>query len=92
MWTSYFPNSGALIFIRQTPAEPFLDRFVAALVGTGYKPGTIQRYLRSAAHLSDWQGGRARLLADLETADIDEFKEHLRACKCERFNHSTVAQ
>ena len=86
MWTSYFPNSGTLIFIRQTPAEPFLDRFVAALVGTGYKPGTIQRYLRSAAHLSYWQGGRARLLADLETADIVEFKEHLRACKCERFN------
>ena len=86
MWTSYFPNSGTLIFIRQTPAEPFLDGFVAALVDTGYRPGTIQRYLRSAAHLSYWQRGRARLLADLETAEIDEFKEHLRACECERFN------
>jgi hypothetical protein len=86
MWTSYFPNPGTFILIQQTPAEPYLDGFVAALVGTGYRPGTIQRYLRSAAHLSYWQRGRARSLADLETPDVDEFKEHLRACECERFN------
>lgn len=85
MWTSYFPNPGTLSFIQQTPAEPYLDGFVAALVGAGYSPGTIQRYLRSAAHLSYWQRGRARSLADFETADIDDFKEHLCACECERF-------
>jgi hypothetical protein len=50
MWTSYFPNSGTLI------AEPFLDGFVAALVGTGYKPGTIQRYISTF-------GGARELLA-----------------------------
>ena len=86
MWTSYFPNPGTLIFIQQTPAEPHLDGFVAALVDTGYTPGTIQRYVRSAAHLSYWQRGRTRSLADLETADIEKFKEHLRACECERFS------
>ena len=60
MWTSYFPNLCTLIFIQQTPAEPYLDGFVTALVGMGYRPGTIQRYLRSAAHLSYWQRVRAR--------------------------------
>jgi integrase/recombinase XerD len=84
MWTSYFPNVDTLNFIQQTPAEPYLDGFVVALTGTGYRPGTIQRYLRSAAHLSYWQRGRARSLADLEKADIDEFKEHLHACECKR--------
>ena len=85
MWTSYFPNLCTLIFIQQTPAEPYLDGFITALVGMGYRPGTIQRYLRSAAHLSYWQRVRARSLVDLQAADIDEFKEHLRACECERF-------
>jgi integrase/recombinase XerD len=85
MWASYFPNPGTANFIHQTPAEPYLDGFVAALIGAGYRPGTIQRYLRSAAHLSYWQRGRARSLADLEKANIDEFKEHLHACECERF-------
>jgi len=85
MWTSYFPNVDTSNFIQQTPAEPYLDSFVVALIGTGYRPGTIQRYLRSAAHLSYWQRGRARSLADLEKADIDEFKEHLHACECKRF-------
>ena len=59
MWTSYFPNPDTLRLIQQTPAAPYLDSFVAALVGTGYKPTTIQRYLRSAAHLGYWQQGRA---------------------------------
>jgi site-specific recombinase XerD len=85
MWTSYFPNVDTLNFIQQTPAEPYLDGFVVALAGTGYRPGTIQRYLRSAAHLSYWQRGRARSLADLEKADIDKFKEHLHSCECKRF-------
>ena len=67
MWTSYFPNVDTLNFIQQTPAEPYLEGFVGALIGTGYRPGTIQRYLRSVAHLSYWQRGRARSLADLET-------------------------
>jgi len=85
MWTSYFPNVDTLSFIRQTPAEPYLDGFVAALIGTGYRPGTIQRYVRSAAHLSYWQWRRALSLAVLENADIDEFKDHLHDCECNRF-------
>ncbi|UIF88259.1 tyrosine-type recombinase/integrase [Cupriavidus sp. UYPR2.512] len=85
MWTSYFPNSGMADFIHQTPAEPYLDGFVAALISAGYRPGTIRRYLRSAAYFSYWLRGRGRLLADLEKANVDEFKEHLRACECERF-------
>jgi site-specific recombinase XerD len=85
MWTSYFPNPCTSIFIQQTPAEPYMDGFVAALVGTGYRPGTIQRYLRSAAHLSYWQRARERSLVDLQTTDIDEFKEHLHVCECGRF-------
>jgi site-specific recombinase XerD len=85
MWTSYFPNPDTLNLIQRTPAAPYLDSFVSALVGTGYKPTTIQRYLRSAAHLSYWQQGRARSLADLERANIGEFKQHLHVCQCQWF-------
>jgi len=85
MWTSYFPNPCTSLFIQPTPAEPYMDGFVAALVSTGYRPGTIQRYLRSAAHLSYWQRARERSLVDLQTTDIDEFKEHLPVCECGRF-------
>ena len=85
MFASYFPNPDALHLIQGTSAAPYLDSFVAALLGTGYKPTTIQRYLRSAAHLSCWQQGRARSLTELDEASIGEFKQHLRACQCKWF-------
>lgn len=85
MLTSYFPNPGKLHLIQCTPAAPYLDGLAAALLRAGYKPATIQRYLRSAAHLSCWQQGRARSLTELDTASIGEFKQHLRACQCKGF-------
>jgi hypothetical protein len=61
MWTSYFPNVDTLSFIQQTPAEPYLDGFVGALIGAGYRPGTIQRYVRlSGAASSALTSGRVR--------------------------------
>lgn len=86
MLTSYFPNSDALHLIQSTPAAPYLDSFTAALVGAGYKLTTIQRYLRSAAHLSYWQEGCARSLTALDKASIGEFKQHLRVCRCKWFS------
>jgi len=85
MLTSYFPNPGTLHLIQCTPAAPYLDSFAAALVGVGYKPTTIQRYLRSAAHFSYWQQGCARSLTALDKASVGEFKQHLHACQCKWF-------
>jgi site-specific recombinase XerD len=85
MLTSYFPNPGTLHLIQCTPAAPYLDEFAAALIRENYKPTTIQRYLRSAAHVSYWQQRRALSLTELDTASIGEFKQHLRACQCKGF-------
>jgi site-specific recombinase XerD len=85
MWTNYFPNPCALRAIRCTPAAPYLDGFAAALIGAGYRPGTIQRYIRSAAHMTHWQRGRARSLGELDSASIGEFKQHLCVCRCTGF-------
>lgn len=85
MLTIYFPNPGTLHLIQSTPAAAYLDGLAAALVGAGYKPITIQRYLRSAAHVSYWQQSRARPLTELDTPSIGEFKQHLRACRCQGF-------
>jgi integrase/recombinase XerD len=85
MWTNYFPTPGTLHLIRCTPAAPYLDSFAKALYGAGYKPTSIQRYLRSAAHLSCWHEDHARSLTELDTASIGEFKQHLRTCRCKGF-------
>lgn len=85
MLKSYFPNPDTLHLIQCTPAASYLDSFAAALGGAGYKPTTIQRYLRSAAHLGYWQQGRARPLTALDEVSIGEFKQHLHACHCEWF-------
>jgi len=85
MLTNHFPNPGTLHLIQCTSAALYLDDFAAALIRGGYKPTTIQRYLRSAAHVSYWQQGRARSLTELDQASISEFKQHLRACQCKGF-------
>jgi len=85
MLTNYFSNPGTLHLIQCTHAAPYLDGFAAALVGAGYSPATIQRYIRSAAHLTHWQKGRARSLGELDTASVGQFKQHLRVCECTGF-------
>src|SRR5438046_592504 len=85
MLTHYFSAPVMLDLIQQTPAAPYLDCLCAKLVATGYKPTTIQRYLRAAAHVSYWQHNRTRSLTELDSARIEEFKQHLPACQCKGF-------
>lgn len=85
MLTHYFSDPVMLDLIRHTPAAPYLDRLSAELAATGYKPTTIQRYLRAAAHVSYWQRRRARSLTELDSAFIEEFKRHLPGCQCKEF-------
>jgi hypothetical protein len=49
-----------LDLIQHTPAAPYLDVLIAALIEGGYSPLTIQRNARAAAHLSYRQHGRAQ--------------------------------
>jgi hypothetical protein len=83
--TCYFSDPVMLDLIQHTPAAPHLEGLIAALIEGGYSPVTIQRYARSAAHLSYWQQCRAQLLTDLDATNIGEFKQHLRSCRCKGF-------
>lgn len=85
MLTHYFSDPVMLDLIHHTPAAPYLDRLSAALAATGYKPTTIQRYLRAAAHVSYWQHNRIRSLTELDSTCIEEFKRHLPGCQCKEF-------
>ena len=73
MLTHYFSDPVMLDLIQHTPAFPYLDCLSAELVATGYKPTTIQRYLRGAAHVSYWQNRRERSLTELDSVCIEEF-------------------
>jgi hypothetical protein len=70
-----------LDLIQHTTAAVYLDYLSAALVATGYKRTTIQRYLRAAAHVSYWQHRRGRSLTELGSVCIEEFKRHLPGCR-----------
>lgn len=85
MLTDYFSNPVMLDLIQRTPAAAYLDCLSAELVAAGYKPTTIQRYLRAAAHVSYWQRRRGRSLTELSPVCIDEFKRHVPSCQCEEF-------
>src|SRR5215831_2799329 len=85
MLTHYFSDPVMLDLIQRTPAAAYLDCLSAELVATGYKPTTIQRYLRSAAHVSYWQRLRGRSLTELDPVCIEEFKRHLPRCQCKAF-------
>jgi hypothetical protein len=85
MFDRYFTDRVMLECIERTPAAPYLDAFVSALKEGGYSRVTIQRYVRSAAHLSHWQPQRAQMLTDLDEPSIREFKRHLRRCRCQAF-------
>src|SRR5581483_2274916 len=81
----YFTDRVVLDCIERTPAAPYLDAFVSALKEGGYSKVTIQRYVRSAAHLSHWQQQRGQALTDLDERSVREFKKHLRRCRCKGF-------
>jgi hypothetical protein len=58
MLTNYFCDPGSLNRIQFAPAAPYLSVFATVLTKAGYRPITIRRYLRAAAHVSYWQHGR----------------------------------
>lgn len=89
MLTNYFCDPGSLNRIQFTPAAPYLSVFATVLTKAGYRPITIRRYLRAAAHVSNWQHGRGRLLTDLDKSSIGEFKQHLLACQCDYFQRAS---
>jgi site-specific recombinase XerD len=85
MFEQYFADPVMLDLIQHTPAAPYLDPLSTELVEAGYKPITIQRYLRSAAHLSYWLHLQKRPLDACESRSIEEFTRHLAGCRCKEF-------
>lgn len=85
MFERYFTDRVMLECIERTPAAPYLDAFASALKEGGYSKITIQRHVRSAAHLAHWQRQRRQILTDLDEPSIREFKRHLRRCRCQGF-------
>ena len=81
---------------RHTTAATYLDCLSAELVATGYKPATIQRYLRAAAHVSYWHIARTigsteraqgiHNSAALRPSDVARVKTHAVAADAE-FTH-----
>ena len=75
--------------MRSTPASPFLDCFVATLVKAGYRPRTIRRFVRGAAHFSLWLKRREQFLTEASASEIQRFKRHCASCTCPGFMRSS---
>ena len=74
--------------MRSTPASPFLDGFVAALMKAGYHTRTTRMFVRAAAHFSLWLSCRGQSLTEHGASEIQRFKRHCVSCRCAGFRHS----
>ena len=86
MLTTVFSSPAWLSLIRSTPALPHLDGFIATTVEAGYRPQTVQKHVRAAAHLSHWLECRGRSLTDSDASgEAHAFKRHIAICQCAGF-------
>jgi site-specific recombinase XerD len=82
----YFSAPGTLRRLRAGLSGPHIDGFAASLEREGYSHATAIRYLRAAAHLGCFLQRKGAALADIDAAMLDDFRGHLRRCRCPHSN------
>ena len=61
----------------------FAERYCEYLVDTGYAAGTVNRYVRCAAHFTYWLTQHRIAVASIDDRLVCSFvKDHLRRCTC----------
>jgi len=90
MLEKYFSAPKTLARLRAGLSGPHIDAFAEALEREGYSHGAALRYLRAAAHLGQFQRRRDATLADIDGNALDDFRRHLRRCRCPLSNGGKV--
>jgi integrase/recombinase XerD len=63
--------------------SPFAERYCEYLVDTGYAAGTVNRYVRCAAHFAYWLTTHRIAVASVDDRLVCRFvNDHLRRCTC----------
>lgn len=68
--------------LRRDVVGEHLDGFVGYLMEAGFAPLTIRQYLGGPIHFGRWASRRGILLRRLRQGHVDEFRRHLRRCRC----------
>ena len=84
MLEHYFESSFTLEQLRNGPSGPWVDGFARFLNEDGYSWWTGRTYLRSAHHLGHFLHSRDIALVAVQPGTIDEFRLHLKHCRCPR--------
>lgn len=84
MIANYFDYLQTLELIRSTPAGPYLESFARELEALGYSRSTIERYLRTAAHVSRWARDVGVPIHELDASSLERFSLHRQHCRCPR--------
>jgi len=82
----YFSAPKTLRRLRAGLSGPHIDGFAEALENGGYSHATAIRYLRAAAHLGCFVQRKGTALADINAAILEDFRRHLRRCRCPQSN------
>lgn len=90
MLETYFSAPKTLARLRAGLSAPYIDGFAEALEREGYSHGAALRYLRAAAHLGQFQRQRHATLTDIDARVLDDFRRHLRRCRCPLSNGGKV--
>src|SRR5215467_406485 len=90
MLETFFSAPKTLARLREGLSGPLIDGFADDLERDGYSPAAAVRYLRAAAHLGQFQRRRHATLADIDAKALDDFRRHLRRCRCPQSNGGRV--
>jgi len=90
MLEKYFSAPKTLARLRAGLSGPHIDGFAETLEREGYSHGAALRYLRAAAHLGQFQRRRHATLSDIDAKTLDDFRQHLRRCRCPLSNGGKV--
>lgn len=86
MLETYFSAPKTLRRLRSGPSGPYIDGFADALEKAGYSKASAIRYLRNAAHLSQFLQRNGDDLAALDARSLQAFRRHLSRCHCPSSN------
>src|SRR5438046_10533462 len=92
MLEKYFSAPKTLARLRAGLSGPHIDGFAETLEREGYSHGAALRYLRAAAHLGQFQRRRHATLSDIDAKTLDDFRQHLRRCRCPRSEERRVGK
>lgn len=85
MFRNYYGSEYYVQHLLSGPAGAQLNEFANLLWEAGYSQITARLLIRGARHLVHWSEIKRIPLAEMTNAKAEQFKHHLRNCRCQSF-------